>query len=63
MASGYVLKVEHMGFAERWDVGFEVEKNKRVKNGSKMCGVGKQKDGSNSEMVKMGKEVCIGEQS
>lgn len=25
MASGYILKVELMGFAERWDVGFEVE--------------------------------------
>lgn len=57
MASGYVLKVELKGFAERWDVGFEAGKNKGVKNGSKMCGMGKQQDGSNSEMVKTEKEV------
>lgn len=44
-------------------MGFEAGKNKGVKNGSQMCGVGKQKDGSNSEMVKMEKEVCMGEQN
>lgn len=27
-ASGYILKVELMGFANRWDVGFEVKRNK-----------------------------------
>lgn len=44
-------------------MGFETGKNKGVKNGSKMWVLGKQKDGSNSEMVKMGKEVCKGEQN
>lgn len=63
MVSGKVLKVKLIEFAERWDVGFETGKNKGVKNGSKMWVLGKQKDGSNSEMVKMGKEVCKGEQN
>lgn len=28
-----------------------------------MCGLDKQKDGSKSEMVKIEKEVCMGEQN
>lgn len=45
LASGCFLKVELTGFADRGDVGFEGG-NGGVKDGSKMFGVSKRKDGS-----------------